>query len=157
MIELIMVNEDSKNILKNLLEYYLYDFNIYYEDDLNDSGRFEFIDVEPYINSDTKKSYFVKVNNYYAGFILIKQVEEINIIEEFWIMPKYRKGMFAFKVLNIILSEIHGKVEFMILNKNKRWLRVIKYLISKKYEILKVENIKKWDTEDFTRFTILCK
>lgn len=157
MFELIIVNENNKKILENLLEYYLYDFNIYYEDDLNNSGRFEFIDVKPYINNKNIKAFFVKVNNYYAGFILIKQVEEINIIEEFWIMPKYRKGMFAFKVLNKILSQIHGRVEFMILNKNKRWFEVIKYLINKNYEILKVENIKKWDTEDFTKFTILCK
>lgn len=85
----------------------------------------------------------MKVDNYYAGFILIKQVKDTNIIEEFWIMPKYRKGMFAFKVLNKILSEINGKVEFIILNKNKRWLEVIKHLIGKNYEILKVENIKK--------------
>lgn len=157
MFELIIVNENNKKILENLLEYYLYDFNIYYEDDLNDSGKFEFIDVEPYINNSNNKAFFVKINKYYAGFILIKQAKDAIAIEEFWIMPKYRKGIFAFKVLNKILSEIHGKVEFMILNKNKRWLRVIKYLASKNYKILKVENIKRWDTEDFTKFTILCK
>ena len=153
MFDLVIVDRENKKILENLLEYYLYDFNFYY----NDNGRFEFIDVGIYINDKNNKAFFIKVNNNYAGFILIKQVEEINIIEEFWIMPKYRKGMFAFKVLKKILSEIHGKVEFIILNKNKRWLGVIKYLISKNYEILKVENIKKWETEDFTKFTILCE
>lgn len=157
MFDLVIVDRENKKILENLLEYYLYDFNIYYNDDLNENGRFEFIDVGIYINDKNNKAFFIKVNNNYAGFILIKQVEEINIIEEFWIMPKYRKGMFAFKVLKKILSEIHGKVEFIILNKNKRWLGVIKYLISKNYEILKVENIKKWETEDFTKFTILCE
>ena len=70
MFKLIKVNEKNKNVLKNLLEYYLYDFNIYYEDDLNESGRFEFIDVEPYINNNNNKAFFVKVDNYYAGFIL---------------------------------------------------------------------------------------
>ena len=43
MFKLIKVNEKNKNDLKNLLEYYLYDFNVYYEDDLNKSGRFDFI------------------------------------------------------------------------------------------------------------------
>lgn len=70
MFKLIKVNEKNKNVLKNLLEYYLYDFNIYYEDDLNESGRFESIDVEPYINNNNNKAFFVKVDNYYAGFIL---------------------------------------------------------------------------------------
>lgn len=66
MFELVTVNEINKMILENLIEFYLYDFNIYYEDDLNDNGRFEFIDVEPYINSDNNKAFFIKVNNYYA-------------------------------------------------------------------------------------------
>ena len=52
MFELKVVKENDKDVLRNLLEYYLYDFNFYYEDDLNENGRFEFIDVEPYINDN---------------------------------------------------------------------------------------------------------
>lgn len=156
MFDLIRINKDNKTILENLLEYYLYDFNFYYEDDLKENGRFEFIDVEPYINSENK-AYLITNNDKLAGFILIKKTENINIIEEFWIMPKYRKGMFAFKVLKQVFSELHGEVEFIILNKNKRWLEVIKYWINKNYEIIKTEKIIKWHTEEFTKFTIYCK
>lgn len=155
MFEMFEVKKESQDILENLLEYYLYDFNIYYDDDLNDKGRFEFIDVKPYINNENNKAYIIKVNNKYAGFILIKKTAELNSIEEFWIMPKYRKGMFAFKVLKSIFSQMNGKVEFLILNKNARWLKTVNYWIYKNYQVLKVQNVKKWDTEDFTKFTIL--
>ena len=77
------------------------------------------------------------------------------MVEEFWIMPKYRKGMFAFEVLKKVLFEMHGKIEFVILNKNERWLKVVDYWIRKNYQVLNVENIKKWETEDFTKYTIL--
>ncbi len=155
MFEMFEVKKESQDVLENLLEYYLYDFNNYYDDDLNDKGRFEFIDVKPYINNENNKAYIIKVNNKYAGFILIKKTAELNSIEEFWIMPKYRKGMFAFKVLNSIFSQMNGKVEFLILNKNARWLKTVNYWIHKNYQVLKVQNVKKWDTEDFTKFTIL--
>ena len=59
MFELKVVKENDKDVLRNLLEYYLYDFNFYYEDDLNENGRFEFIDVEPYINNNNHKAYFI--------------------------------------------------------------------------------------------------
>ena len=155
MFELKVVKENDKDVLRNLLEYYLYDFNFYYEDDLNENGRFEFIDVEPYIYNNYFKAYFIIVDNHYAGFVLTSFGKEKSIVEEFWIMPKYRKGMFAFEVLKKVLSEMHGKIEFVILNKNERWLKVVDYWIRKNYQVLNVENIKKWETEDFTKYTIL--
>lgn len=155
MFELKIVKENDKEVLRNLLEYYLYDFNFYYEDDLNENGRFEFIDVEPYINNNNHKAYFIIVENHYAGFVLTSSGKEKSMVEEFWIMPKYRKGMFAFEVLKKVLFEMHGKIEFVILNKNERWLKVVDYLIRKNYQVLNVESIKKWETEDFTKYTIL--
>ena len=101
------------------------------------------------------KAFFILVDNHYAGFVLTNTGKEKSVIEEFWIMPKYRKGMFAFEVLKKVLFEMHGKIEFVILNKNERWLKVVDYLIRKNYQVLSMENIKKWETEDFTKYTIL--
>lgn len=155
MFELKIVEENDKEVLRNLLEYYLYDFNYYYEDDLNENGRFEFIGVEPYINNNFYKAFFILVDNHYAGFVLTYTGKEKSVVEEFWIMPKYRKGMFAFEVLTKVLSKMNDKIEFVILNKNERWLKVVDYWIRKNYQVLSMENIKKWETEDFTKYTIL--
>ena len=155
MFELKVVKENDKDVLRNLLEYYLYDFNYYYEDDLNENGRFEFIGVEPYINNNFYKAFFILVDNHYAGFVLTYTGKEKSVVEEFWIMPKYRKGMFAFEVLTKVLSKMNDKIEFVILNKNERWLKVVDYWIRKNYQVLSMENIKKWETEDFTKYTIL--
>ena len=97
------VSKEKSEILKNLLEYYQYDFNVYYNADLNENGKFEFIDIGLYFENENNQALFIKVKEKYAGFILVsnntKYTEEGKNIEEFWVMPKYRKGMFAFRVL----------------------------------------------------------
>lgn len=145
---------NEQDILKNLLEFYLYDFNFYYEDDLNSKGRFDFIDTKPYFNNENYKAYFIKVNENFAGFILLIKNNNIQTIEEFWIMPKYRKGYFTFEVLKEIINMCNEEIEFIILNENERWLKVIRYLINKNFKILKTEKYIKWDVVEFTKFRI---
>ncbi len=151
------VSKEKSEILKNLLEYYQYDFNVYYNEDLNENGRFEFIDIELYFENEHNQALFIKVKEKYAGFILIsnntKYSEEAICIEEFWIMPKYRKGMFAFKILKKVFDEINGKIEFIVLKRNERWLKTLKYWIEKNYKVLKECDIEKWD-EQFTLFLV---
>lgn len=154
------VEKDKENILKNLLEYYLYDFNVFYEDDLNENGRFEFVETSNYILKDNYEAFFIKVNNNYAGFILINNKTQFakqpaTRIEEFWIMPKYRKGLFAFRVLQYVFSMYGGEKEFLILMENKRWLKVIDYWIRKNYKIIKTQEITKWENVKFKIYVII--
>ena len=152
------VKKEEKEILNNLLEYYQYDFNIFYNDDLNKNGKFEFINTDKYFNKKENQAFFVKVDEKYAGFILISKSTEYenkgSFIEEFWIMPKYRKGMFSFKVLKELSNIIKGKIEFIVLKENKRWFKTLNYWIEKNFKIEKKEDIKKWDNYDFTLFVI---
>lgn len=146
------VKNQEQDILKNLLEFYLYDFNFYYEDDLNKNGRFDFIDIKPYFENSNNTPYFIKVNDNYAGFVLLAKTNDVNTIEEFWIMPKYRKGYFAFSVLKEIINLCNGKIEFIILNQNERWLKTIKYLVHKNFKMIKTEKYIKWEVVEFTKF-----
>ena len=152
------VNKDQKNILDNLLEYYLYDFNIFYEDDLNENGRFEFIKTSEYFEKEKYDAYFIKVNNNYAGFVLINNQTELidkgTRIEEFWIVPKYRKTYFAFQILRELLRMYNENVEFMILEKNERWKKIIEYMINKNLKLINQKEILKWDSEKFKLYLV---
>lgn len=149
------VVKDKENILKQLLEFYLYDFNNYYEDDLNENGRFDFIDTTPYFTQNNYSAFFIKVNDKYAGFVLLIEKNETVIIEEFWIMPKYRKGYFAINILNKVMKLYNNKnYEFIILNENIRWLNVIEYLINKNFNLISKEKFIKWENVEFTKFII---
>lgn len=151
------VKKEEKDTLKNLLEFYQYDFNVFYDDDLNENGRFEFINVDTYFEDADNEALFIKVKGKFAGFILIsnnvKYAKQGKCIEEFWIMPKYRKGMLAFEILEAIFKKINTKIEFIVLKKNERWLKVINYWIQKNYKVERKINITKWD-EDFDLFVI---
>lgn len=155
--ELEKVRKDEKEILKNLLEFYQYDFNIFYNDDLNEKGKFEFINTEKYFDDTENKALFVKVAGKYAGFALVSNntlyTDKGKCIEEFWIMPKYRKGMFAIQVLKQLFKLTRGKIEFIVLKENKRWLETLNYLIEKNCNIEKKVDIKKWD-EDFILYVL---
>lgn len=152
------VKKEEENILQNLLEFYLYDFNFFYEDDLNDNGRFEFIDTNEYFTKEKYEAFFIRVKDKLAGFILINNNTELikngTRIEEFWIMPKYRKGYFSFSVLKEVFFRYQNEIEFIILEQNKRWLKAINYFINKNYTILEKEEITKWDTEKFKLYLI---
>jgi len=151
------VSGNKIEVLKNLLEFYQYDFNIFYNDDLNENGRFEFIDADKYFDNIENEALFIKVDEKYAGFILVssdtKYTNEGKCIEEFWIMPKYRKGMFAFKVIKELFKKVKGQIEFIVLRKNERWLKVLTYWLEKNCKIIKKYDIKKWE-EDFILFVL---
>lgn len=91
----------------------------------------------------------------YAGFVLLIEKNETVIIEEFWIMPKYRKGYFAINILNKVMKLYDNKnYEFIILNENIRWLNVIEYLINKNFNLISKEKFIKWENVEFTKFII---
>lgn len=153
------VEKDKEDILKNLLEYYLYDFNVFYEDDLNENGRFEFIETSDYVLKDNYEAFFIKVNNNYAGFVLVSDKTQFakqpaTKIEEFWIMPKYRKGLFAFEVLKYVYLSYNNEKELFILEDNKRWLRIMDYWLNKNFEIIKTDEIIQWGDVKFKVYVI---
>lgn len=110
------------------------------------------------LQKKSMKLFFIRVKDKLAGFILINNNTELikngTRIEEFWIMPKYRKGYFAFSVLKEVFSRYQNEIEFIILEQNKRWLKAINYFINKNYTILEKEEITKWDTEKFKLYLI---
>lgn len=55
--------------------------------------------------------------------------------------------------MEAIFKKINTKIEFIVLKKNERWLKVINYWIQKNYKVERKIDITKWD-EDFDLFVI---
>lgn len=161
-IELVKVRCEEKEILKNILEFYSYDFSYFYNYDLNVNGKYEIIDVDPYFKDDKNEAFFIKANGENAGFIFIKDEGSYKSVEEYWLMPKYRKGFLAYKILKELSRNIKGKIEFVILNKNKKWLESLEFMLNKNYEICKIIEKKQvvyefeWGKYSFTKFLVEC-
>ena len=95
--ELTFASQEYKEVIKNLMQLYMYDFSEYVDQDVEPDGLYKpYPKLEDYWNEDAGKfPYIIKMNNKYAGFILVKKNESITdsfSIAEFFILKKYRRA-----------------------------------------------------------------
>jgi predicted acetyltransferase len=137
-IELVKVEENERNILKNMLEFYSYDMSRFFNYELTEEGKFDRFDIDEYFNNDKNDVFFIKEEGKKVGFILTKKKDLFISFEEFWILPKYREGFFAYNVLKKYCSMINDKVQFYILNEKKKWLQCVDIMLKRNSDICRI-------------------
>lgn len=110
-IELKRVDLDEKEILRNLLEKYTYEFSQWINNDVNKLGLYGYEYLDYYWTQDKRWAYFIMVDSKLAGFAMIIDLPEVDDREtdfqmaEFFVLHKYRRhgvGKNAlFKVLDL--------------------------------------------------------
>lgn len=96
LIELIRVDVTEKEILRNLMEKYYYDFSQYDDRDVNALGLFGCNYFDCYWTEKNRYVFFIKVDNQLAGFIRIDGFKELfddidYNLSDFFVLYKYRK------------------------------------------------------------------
>lgn len=92
-----LVPKERKQLIDNLMQFYLYDFTPYLELDVNREGAFPaYPGLEAYWNSGNNKyAYLMTVNDRPAGFALVdrllRSTEGQYYMTEFFVMQKYRR------------------------------------------------------------------
>jgi len=124
-IEVIPAEESQKSVLMHLMELYNHDFSEYTKEDVNEHGLFGYSYLDHYWTEEGRHPFFIKVDGYYAGFILVgtgrrySTNEKAHSIAEFFVMRKYRGmnvGSFAAKY---VFNLFKGEWEVRVLNANK--------------------------------------
>lgn len=105
------VTVDEKEILKNLLEKYDYEFSQWDNRDVNKLGLYGYNYLDYYWIEENRYAFFIIVDENLAGFVMINDYPEVEdeptdyTISEFFVMYKYRQkgvGKFAaFKVFDM--------------------------------------------------------
>jgi predicted acetyltransferase len=95
--ELLYASPDYKYVIRNLMQFYIYDFSPYVNYDVEEDGMFkEYPGLENYwMDKDNKFPYIIKKDGNYIGFVLVKTLQSENnyfSIAEFFIMKKYRRA-----------------------------------------------------------------
>jgi predicted acetyltransferase len=151
------IRVDEKEILKNLLEKYNYEFSQYEETDVNKLGLYGYDWLDCYWTEEKRFPYFIKVNNIIAGFILVNDYPETNIktdytLSEFFVMYKYRRLGVGKYVVNNILKKYHGKWQLKFHPHNviseKFWINTVNEYTKGKYKI--IDNDEKTKYRDGT-------
>jgi predicted acetyltransferase len=145
-IKMIKIKVEEKEILKNLMEKYNYEFSQYEKTDVNKLGLYGYDWLDCYWTEKNRYPYFILVDNILAGFVLINDYPEINMkmdyaIAEFFIMYKYRRlGVGKYIVYNV-LNKYKGTWQIKYHPKNivsvKFWNSIIKEYTNGQYKIIK--------------------
>ena len=92
--ELVPVKEEEKEILRNLLEKYLYEFSQYELEDVNPLGLYGYSYLDCYWTEEGRWAFFLKADGRLAGLAMVNDYPEAGktdyCMSEFFVMYKYR-------------------------------------------------------------------
>ncbi|KRE48752.1 GNAT family N-acetyltransferase [Paenibacillus sp. Soil522] len=123
--ELIQAPKEYQDIIKNLMQFYIYDFSEFVKCDVEEDGLFG---AYPYLEdywgeTNHRFPYVIKQDEKYVGFVLVRFIEseEQNYfsIAEFFIMKKFRKEGIGKAVAKQIFNLHKGQWEVYQLESNK--------------------------------------
>lgn len=120
MLAITPVSFDEKEILRNLLEKYDYEFSQYDDRDVNPLGLYGYEYFDHYwTEEDRRWAFFIKTEDKLAGFVMVKKTtREDYSIAEFFIMYKYRRTGLGKQALFTVLDMFKGKWEILCHPKN---------------------------------------
>ena len=93
-VELKQVTIDEKEILRNLLEKYNYEFSQWDKRDVNKLGLYGYEYLDYYWTEDKRWAYFIFADDKLAGFVMVNNLPEVDDretdfqIAEFFILYK---------------------------------------------------------------------
>jgi predicted acetyltransferase len=133
-IQIIRAPAEYKQVISNMLQFYMYDFSEYTGSDVEPNGLYGvYPDLEKYWNEKSRFPYIIKQGEKYIGFVFVRFINagERNYfsIAEFFIMRKYRRKGFGRKAAEQVLDLHRGQWEIFQMESNKSaqvfWRRVI--------------------------------
>ncbi|MDO9629272.1 MAG: GNAT family N-acetyltransferase [Acholeplasmataceae bacterium] len=146
-ISLKIVKEEEKEILKNLLEKYQYEFSKYTKLDVNFLGLYGYPYLDYYWTEKNRWAYFIIVDEKLAGFVMVIDLPEVNDrstdfqMAEFFVLHKYRRMNIGKKAVFEVFSKHQGKWQLKVHPENKTsisfWTNVIEEYTKKNYELIK--------------------
>jgi predicted acetyltransferase len=123
----------DRELIRRMMELYLYDFSEYTREDLDEHGQFVYGDLDYYWFEKTHAAFIVTVDDKLAGFVLVD--EEVLIdgsqrsISEFFVMRKYRRQGVGQHVARAVFDRLPAQWEVRVMAENTPaqpfWRRVI--------------------------------
>ncbi len=117
---------EQKQVLRNLMELYQYDFSELSGDDVNEHGLFDYRYLDLYWIEEKREPFIILVDNNIAGFVLVNGhlVHSTNpntkALAEFFILRKYRRRGIGKEVAQQIFSKHTGPWEVTVNDFNTR-------------------------------------
>ena len=123
--KLIQASRKYEHVIKNLMQFYIYDFSEFVKYDVEEDGLFApYSHLKDYWEDEKHKfPYIIQKDEKYVGFVLVRFIEskERNYfaIAEFFIMKKYRREGIGKAVAEEIFNLHKGQWEVYQKESNK--------------------------------------
>lgn len=132
--KLIKALHQQKAIIKNLMQFYMYDFSEFIDLDVQEDGLYEtYKNLGDYWKDENRFPYIIQKDEKYIGFVLVRFIEDAQhtyfSIAEFFIMKKYRRNGTGKTIAHQIFNLHEGEWEVFQKESNKPaqlfWKKVI--------------------------------
>ncbi len=104
---------EEKGVLRRLLQFYLYDFSEIEPENIrmNASGEFPYRYLDHYWapgEGEERHPFFIRADRELAGFALIRVVNDTNVVSEFFVMRRFRRGGVGTRAATAVLRRFPG-------------------------------------------------
>ena len=157
-IELVAVDSSEKEILRNLLEKYDYEFSQYDNRDVNQLGLYGYDYLDYYWTGKDRWAFFIHVNKKLAGFVMVNSYPEVDedtdyTLAEFFVMHKYRRcgvGKYvAFRVFDMFQGKWQLKRHPKNIGSVYFWNKIIHEYTGGNYRFIQAHPQAKYDDGTF--------
>lgn len=113
-LSLIKVPREQKQVIRHLMQFYLYDFTKYLDIDVDRYGLFpDYPNLDDYFNHADKYPFLIKNGSSPAGFALVDKLSSKKegdfYMTEFFVMQKYRRSGVGTWAANELFSRFQGE------------------------------------------------
>ncbi|WP_017186352.1 GNAT family N-acetyltransferase [Alkalibacillus haloalkaliphilus] len=140
MVYLQKVQEKEENVLRNIIQFYIYEFSRYIpEIRLEHDGAYKPFSLEKYWDRDNFHAYFIKVDDELIGFALVESAtaSNPNTIKEFFIMVKHRSNGYGKKIAKELFTMFPGDWKITQIKNNESahafWQGLIKEITNDRF------------------------
>ncbi len=144
-IQVIPVPEGEKEILRNLLEKYDYEFSQYDQRDVGPLGLYGYGYLDHYWVEKNRYPFFIKVDGKLAGFVMVNDHPEVvsgtdYTLAEFFVMYKYRRMGVGRYAARYVFDRFKGRWQLKRHPKNlasvRFWNSVISECTNGSYQLI---------------------
>lgn len=117
-VEIRLVGVKEKEILRNLLEKYLYEFSQWDGHDVNALGLYGYDYLDEYWTAKNRWAFFIHADGKLAGFAMVNDYPEVDeetdyTLSEFFVLHKYRRCGVGSEAAKQIFARFKGRWRLM--------------------------------------------
>jgi predicted acetyltransferase len=122
--EVVRATVDQEPIVANLLELYIHDFSEFHDVELGMDGRFGYRNLSLYWGEPDRHPFLVRMEDKWAGFVLVKRGSEISgndsvwDMAEFFVVRRYRRRGIGTKMAHEVWAQFPGLWEVRVMESN---------------------------------------